>query len=260
MMFTTKIQRGFTLVELLIGLLISLVVISGALALLLKVFEGQKTNLGLVRLNEEMRFLSEMMIKDIRRAGFVSIYADDEFDHLYNNPFFNVTSGSRTDITLFDASDYSSPVSVGSPGACLLFSYNADNDQPVVVDDNERMGYRLNGGVLQIRTEGTSNNSCNNGVWYDLSSPRITVTALSFTQVDDDFDVSTMMDGSGDDDSDEVCEVGEGCTSCASGNSCLLVRVINLSMTLELASDNSIQQTFTETVRIRNDKFIESYP
>lgn len=259
-MFTSKMQRGFTLVELLIGLLISLVVISGALALLLKVFEGQKNNIGLVRLNEEIRFLSEMMIKDIRRAGFVSIYADDEFEHLYSNPFFSVASGGSTDIQIFDSADYTSAVSVGSPGACLLFSYNADNDQAVVVDDNERMGYRLNGGVLQIRTEGTSNESCNNGTWYDLSSPRVSVTELSFSQSDDDFDVSTMMDGSGDDDSDGICEVGEGCTTCVSGNHCLVVRVINVSMTLQLTSDNSIQQTFTETVRIRNDKFIESYP
>ena len=82
-MINLQKQDGFTLVELLIGLLISLLVISGALALLLKVFEGQKSNLGLIRLNEETRFLSELMIKDIRRAGFVSTYADDDFDSLY---------------------------------------------------------------------------------------------------------------------------------------------------------------------------------
>lgn len=259
-MINLQKQDGFTLVELLIGLLISLLVISGALALLLKVFEGQKSNLGLIRLNEETRFLSELMIKDIRRAGFVSTYADDEFDSLYNNPFFSGVSGSSTDITIFDESDYGSAISVGAAGECILLSYNADNDQAVVVDDNERMGYRLNNGVLQIRTEGTTNESCNNGAWYDLSNPRVNVTSLLFTQSNDDFDVTTMIDGTGDDDSDGVCEVGEGCTTCASGNSCLLVRTIDLSMTIELTSDSSLQQTFSETVRIRNDKFIENYP
>jgi prepilin-type N-terminal cleavage/methylation domain-containing protein len=259
-MINLQKQDGFTLVELLIGLLISLLVISGALALLLKVFEGQKSNLGLIRLNEETRFLSEIMIKDIRRAGFVSTYADDEFDSLYNNPFFSEVSGSSTDITIFDDSDYDAAISLGAAGECILLSYNADNDQAVVVDDNERMGYRLNNGTLQIRTEGTTNESCNNGTWYDLSNPRVNVTSLTFTQSDDDFDVSTMIDGSGDDDSDGVCEVGEACTTCASGSSCLLVRTIDLSMTIELVSDSSLQQTFSETVRIRNDKFIESYP
>lgn len=66
----TRMQRGFTLVELMIALVLSLFLVGGVILMYgsgrAAIDDGQR----LSRLQENMRFAAEFMIRDIRQAGF----------------------------------------------------------------------------------------------------------------------------------------------------------------------------------------------
>ena len=56
-------------------------------------------------------------------------------------------------------------------------------------------------------------------------------------------------------DADGICNVGEACNICDTGNQCLTIREIGISLTGTLSDGTS--QTITEKVRVRNDEFDE---
>jgi len=71
MRYKTFKQSGFTVVELMVGLLLSLILVAG----ILQVYLGSKTTYrvteGLSRLQENTRASAEMLAKDIRMAGYI---------------------------------------------------------------------------------------------------------------------------------------------------------------------------------------------
>lgn len=71
MRYKTFKQCGFTIVELMVGLLLSLILVAG----ILQVYLGSKTTYqvteGLSRLQENTRTSAEMLAKDIRMAGYI---------------------------------------------------------------------------------------------------------------------------------------------------------------------------------------------
>ncbi len=71
MKYKTFKQSGFTIVELMVGLLLSLILVAG----ILQVYLGSKTTYrvteGLSRLQENTRASAEMLAKDIRMAGYI---------------------------------------------------------------------------------------------------------------------------------------------------------------------------------------------
>lgn len=243
-------QQGLTLIELLVGLLVALVVLGAAAAAFLGSAGAQSDNLNLARLNQDMRSMMDIMSRDIRRAGFVTSDPTANTADLLNNPFFSADK----DIHVLD------------DGSCITYSYNADNDSPPNVDNNEHFGFRVNDdGVLQMRSSGTSNTSCSNGSWESITEPDILITNLTFTLTESelnatsmatDSDTDTFMDG--DDNENGFCDTGESCNTCQSGQACLYVRTVTISLSGELKEDSSLAQTITQRVRIRNDKFIES--
>ena len=62
-------DRGFTLIELMITLVLGLVVVGGVMSVFISTYQSNAQNIKMVRLNEEMRAVMSMMSRDIRRAG-----------------------------------------------------------------------------------------------------------------------------------------------------------------------------------------------
>lgn len=62
-------QRGFTIVELMIALVLSLVVVGGAISIYLNNQESFRTNDSLAKIQENTRFAFELLARDIREAG-----------------------------------------------------------------------------------------------------------------------------------------------------------------------------------------------
>ncbi len=289
---THKRQTGVTLVELMIGLLIGLIVVAGGLSVFITALKGQADNIKLTRLNQDLRAMMDIMVRDIRRAGFVTSHPDTYIASLQDNPFFDET----TDIAVLDYD--------GGSQNCILYAYNLDDDPVrVPIDPKERLGFRLNSsGELAMRVSDkldntTCNTEPNDRVWERITEPEVEITSLMFTLKSAKLDVSSMStdsdndgcydgdDGDDGDDQDPIT-VGLSCKTGTYGNnlcddlcddnlcddkgeSCnirigdgrpdharLYVRKVAISLTGRLRDDNAVTQTIAEQVRVRNDKYL----
>ena len=289
MLITRKQQAGLTLVELMIGLLVGTIIIAGGLRVFTVVIRGQSDNVKLTRLNQDMRAMMDIMVRDIRRAGFVTSDPENNLSSLKNNPFFDaITPGATTDIRIHNCNDvdndgyckcddvdndgYCKPLlgDVDEPGDCLVYSYNRNNETPPVVNaspDNERLGFKLDGTKLLILKKGYTTESCDNSSWQSISDDAVEITELQFSLTEKELNVTSMtkdvnpVDGimDGDDNGDGFCDVSEKCTICVTSESCLIVRNVAITLTGQLSTDPTIKQTITAFVRIRNDKFVEQF-
>jgi prepilin peptidase dependent protein B len=216
-----------------ISVVLSMIVVLGSINLYISIIGSGKNINQRNRLTEELRAIAGTVTKDVRRAGYWA--ADPNTDDLWENPF---TTGSN-DLTLDEL--------VGEAGnSCVLYSYDLNIDGDVddgSVDPNERFGFRLNDGAVQMFTTGTL--SCNDGTWETITTPDLTISALAFSLSQTCIDIGT--------------EAVEACP-CASGDTCQHVRRVNVSLTGQLANDANVTESLVESIRLRNDKFVEVVP
>lgn len=265
-MFVNK-QNGLSLIELLIGLLVGVIVVAGAVNVFTGSIQSSADNIKLTRLNQDLRAVMDIMVRDIRRAGFVT---DNPAQHglsLRNNPFF---IAGDTDIAVLNYD--------GGIDNCILYSYNRDTsndtlDNGVIEpESNDLLGFRLhltgdNAGVLQMRSSGSTTTDCTDGEWDGLTDRRdIEITNLTFgfdpnTNVQElnASEMSTRLkDG---DPNTDLCNPGDQtCTTCNTGDACVFVRWVDISLTGRLRDDTAVTQTLNQQIRIRNDKFVASLP
>jgi len=211
-------RLGFTFTELLIALLLSSLLL---VALIYTFVSGLtnyntlfKTNLLYTQLHAAM----DVMVADIRRAGYWSQASTMIGSNANTNPFMSAT----TDISL------------GNSNTCILFAYDHTNSGtlPAISTsiDDLRYGYRLNGGAVQSRPWG-ANFSCSAAAnnWTNITDPTvINVTTLNFALSTQVITVSTHT---------------------------MTVRDITITLTGSLVSNSAITETLVETVRVANDKY-----
>jgi type IV pilus assembly protein PilW len=82
-----KTMRGFSLVELMVAMTLSLVLMAGALSILYSSRLTYAENDRMARLQEAGRTTVEMIVRDIRASGFAGCqrYQEDRFDNRLNN-------------------------------------------------------------------------------------------------------------------------------------------------------------------------------
>jgi prepilin peptidase dependent protein B len=287
-----KRQTGVTLIELLIGMLIGLIVAAAGISVFITSLKGQADNIKLSRLNQDMRAMMDLMERDIRRAGFVTSDPTTNLAALQDNPFF----GATTELAVYNPGSTSTTGNITTTtGSCIVYAYNRDEDPNTdgvldeispTVDDNERLGFRLNnGGDLEMRTSGTTNASCDDGAWESITEAEVEITGLTFNLISTTLNVSSMItdtDGDGCRDGDDqdpatadsgcktgnygnnLCDSGESCNTCTRDGSpdpaCLYVRNVTITLTGRLRDDQTVTQTITEQVRVRNDKYLAALP
>jgi len=276
-MFAMRPQQGLTLIELMIGLLVGSIITAGAISVFNNTLKSNSDNLNLARINQDLRGMMDIMVRDIRRAGYVTDQpgfndnlpagnVDGINDDLTNNPFFDsetVITPQTTDITVLD------------DGSCILYAYNRDNDSPATVAGNERLGFKLQDNQLKMRKNGATNDDCSNGLeWENITEPEVEITQLDFNLTEDAYDVTSMItdvvpaggDGfwDGDDNHNGTCDTGEACRTCTLDGSpdpaCIFTRSVDISLTGRLAADHAVFQTITEHIKIRNDKYVAAVP
>ncbi len=139
-------ERGISIVELMVGVAISLIVVGGGLALLAN-FTGENRRLLLeTRLNQDLRAAMDLVTRDIRRAGHwqgatggiwvnggAAVPAQNAYRFFYESACNAGTLGAAV----------SSPAAAAGT-VCYAVARNADN----VVDANEYYGFHVSGGVL----------------------------------------------------------------------------------------------------------------
>lgn len=151
-------QAGMTLVELMVSIVLGLLLLLAATAMTAKSMVMNGDTLKSVKLNQDLDSVIQVMVNDIRRAGFtggVFDYADNE------------------DVNIVSSS-------------CVLYSY--DLNQNGSVASTERFGFKLVGDEIWLRTQcsgGSCPTSCSVGSWAPLTdNARISITNLAFDSLD----------------------------------------------------------------------------
>lgn len=228
-------QQGLSLVELMIGLLLSTIIVLGGINLYLSIVRSGADVYERNRLTDELRSMNAILVKDIRRAGFWE--ANPVADDVWSNPF----TASGTDLVIGEKSGEAA-------SSCVMYSYDLDTNG-AVSDPNdpsatqERFGFRLNNQKVEMFAGDSF--SCSGGTWETLSSPDVLISNLGFSLAQVCLDVAT--------------ETVETCP-CNTGDACQHIRTVNVSITAQLAQDAAVTETLTEAIKVRNDKFVLSVP
>nr|WP_255349406.1 prepilin-type N-terminal cleavage/methylation domain-containing protein [Thioalkalivibrio sp. ALJ15] len=257
-------QHGFTLVELMVGILVATLVIAAVAALYITVIRGAIFVTQEARLTQETRVAMDMMINDIRRSGYShpSRIRQEEND-LPDNPFMRADDPPVRDIRIHGDD-------------CLLmaydptFSYAPGENHPYDLSDlsaeNEQyvFGYRLRDGVIQIlhsSHDQTSNSVCNRSSgWEPITDPETTrVSQLRFSTAG-----SVCMNASADNGAyRQVTDSETSTPACSnppdetqSGDVLVEMRRINILLEAEHAQDSSTRTFLNESAKARNHRVI----
>ena len=121
-------NKGFTLVELMVAVAISLVVLLAAGFMFSTTLKSSHANLRSVTLEQDLNTISEIMASELRRAG----YWDDAMN---NDPLANATVSGA-------AAPYNTYVHLNLPSAtCATYYYDANSDHTVDNNDAGRVEY-----------------------------------------------------------------------------------------------------------------------
>jgi Tfp pilus assembly protein PilW len=254
-------QGGFTITELMITVGLSMSVISSVLIGYLATYSSSMDTLAASKLNQDMSALMNLMVTELRRAGYSGVVPDPPTANLF-------AATGTTALAVFNSVTSNTQQSATGSGSCIIYAYDgvvSTATENGIVEAAELGGFRLSAsGVVQMRTSGdtAAPNTCastTNNVWSDLTDPDfITVTNLTFNlsnssclntrepdTVDNDLDASV-------DEADEYnCYVSVPTAN--SGNITVETREITITLTANLTNDTFVRMTQTQNVRVRND-------
>ena len=209
-------QSGYTLIELMVGLVVGLIVLSAVLYIFITTLRSSVNVLNSYRLNQEISSLSDIVIGEFRRAGYWPLTGAG--DSPYGGELdFNILSPGGSDI-------------------CVLYSYYNDS---VASGAQITRGFYHNGasGVVTYGSA-ASVGVCSTGSWVPLSDDKvvnITNFDVSFSCWDVDADASVAS------------------ASCTPTGSQVLRRNVDLTIEAELASDDEWRVEIAESVKLMND-------
>ena len=245
----TKQQKGFTLLELMIAIILGLITVAAATTLYITTIQGSTVLARSARLNNDLSMILQTMTNDLRRAGY------------WGGATADVDPSLNPHIT--DA-DIAIPTS-----DCIVYSYDALEDATSTAAATELFGFRLSNGAIEIRTAATTFSSCNDadGTWVPMtllsSGESLTITDLEFSfeamaasgsypslagtsNCDNIDDSVTAPDPSAD------C-LGGVATAPTSGQEIAVRRVVNIRLTGQSSIDDDIQKVVGTSVVVAND-------
>lgn len=211
--------RGLSIMELLIGIAVGMVVVSGAAMLFARNLAGSKLLLAESRLNEDLRNAADLLTRDLRRAGY------------WGNAIKGtqaIGAGATT-----AANPYSSASAPSAQEVNYRFSQDINVAENDTLDNNEKFGFRLHDKAIQMQ-DGNDN-------WSDITD-KTSVEITSFTVTPTVTSIS----------------LGDACPNvCLPGQpNCPTATVRSYAVVLHGVSvrDSNLQRTLRSTVRVRNDQ------
>lgn len=225
-------QSGMSLVELMVGVAISLVVVAGGLSLL-ATFTGENRRLLLeTRLNQDLRAAMDVVTRDLRRAGYwQGSTAGMWVPSGPNVPAQNAYRGFYSSACNAVALGASAPSPAASAASvCYAVAQNADN----VLDETTRAelyGFHLTSGVLYAVINGAAEQA--------LTDPdAITITDFVVTPS------SQIVPMSG------FCKI-----TCTVNCPRVIVREFEVVLRGVAPRDPQIRRQLRSNVRVRNDYY-----
>jgi len=243
-------QTGFSIVELLVGTVVGLLVITGVMTVYLSAVKSSADTLKAAKLNQELNAAMSLMIRDVRRAGY---YEGVSVANL-TNPFMVSAGTNPTNLDI-----------KATNGPCVLYTYDRDGAGATANTASEFFGFRLNNNAIEIRTgAGDKTNSCTNGTWAPITDNSvITVSALTFTTehskcLNSSSAASPQANWSitSSTSTSFPCRdlTGTGYVLPTTGDVLVETRHITIQVDAELVSDSVVKKSLRESTRIRNDR------
>jgi prepilin-type N-terminal cleavage/methylation domain-containing protein len=227
-------QKGMTLTELLVALVMGLAIGGSVLYLYVASIATHNRTEAVTQLEEELAAAMNVMTRDIRRAGY-SLAA-------YQLPYGNVTTGTGS--FTFNENPFQEIFLADQDGDgrndCILYSYDQVlfGTQAVAAGDYSgvRLGADAGRDIIQIRQDSTDADDCSQGTWQALTSYWVS------RDLDLEFTLSTT-------------------TLVADEDENVLVTVRNVRVDLTATGQTPYGEQFTrtlsETIRLRNDELVD---
>jgi type IV pilus assembly protein PilW len=215
-------MRGLSIMELMIGVTVGMIVVSGALMLFVRNLNGSRLLLNETRLNQDLRAAVDLVTRDLRRAGY------------WGNAIQGTIALGATSATT--QNPYSAVSTVSTSEVTYEFSRDAAEDNSLAV--NEQFGFRLSGGAIQMNS--------GNG-WTDITDTRsITITNFQITPTVTSLPLGHLCP--------KTCAVGA--PNCPT----VTVRSFNVLVQGQSVGDSNVLRDLRSTVRVRNDQLAGNCP
>jgi len=224
-----KTEKGFTLIELMIAMVLGLFVIGTTITIYLLTVSNSTDTVKSARLNYDLDLAMTLMINDIRRSGYWGGAIAD------------------ADVTLNPFMDATTRVQVLDSGECILYSYDADGDE--VVDGTEYYGFKLDNGTVRMRLSGSTTADCSDGIWGTgeiIDGNQINITNLSFAPTYSCLNITNAAS--------TIQASGSECTT--GTDNVIELRQITITITGEIVNDTAVTKTISDTVVIRNNRIL----
>jgi prepilin peptidase dependent protein B len=218
-------QRGLSIVELMVGVVVGLFVVSGALSMSAGNLDKSRRLLADVRFNQDLRVAADLITRDLRRAGYwgaaiTGTQAIGATSATAQNPYAGAA---------------------GSSNAGFSYQFSRDAQENGTLDANEQFGFRIRDGALQMRGDADG--------WREVTDTRV------MTLADDGLVITP---------SETVLALGHLCPRpCNAGvPNCPTSTVRSYAVTLTATSttDNAMVRELRTTVRLRNDQLAGRCP
>jgi len=230
-------SKGFTLVEIMLSLLLGIIVIGGALSIYISTIRSSTDITNSARLNYDINSIAQLMLNDIRRAGYwgQAISGSDARD----NPFM-----------LGNANILISKKTGEDDDSCIVYSYEGESSNDTV-DVDEYYGFRLNGDGIDMRYSvgAVADASCDQGNWENIiNTDKVIITALTF----DDTNSKCLNNTTG-------ISYNTPCASVSSANLAtdavaIETRQINITIEGNVVNEVPVSKILTVFVKVRNDR------
>jgi len=180
-------QKGLTLIEMMIAMVLGLFVTAIILTVFSSTVRSNVENMKMIRLNQELRGAMTFMADELKRAGYSADTSNTNFMSSLSTKWVN--------------------------SSCFLYSY--DNNSDGTQDSNEHFGFRLDSSIYQIKWASDADSGCTFGesitdsnmakitrLYFDISGSVNTdgPTTNAFTETDgvSVYDVTITLTGSTD--------------------------------------------------------------
>ena len=215
-------QRGFTIMEVMVSITLSLIVTLAMLAMMSNTLGNASRIVNMTKLTDDMRMTMQMLTRDVRRSSYNA-----------NAMFCYANEDCGTDGSLTLAPD----ITISGTGECFTFQLDRDHDGNAITDNAG--GFRLatvNGvGAIEMWI-GNQSPDCDaeDGNWVQVTDPdRMDIA---------DFDVDDTLSYT-----EVIFDDGAGTTISQR------VRKLRFSIQAQLVVDDSISRSIEDIVNIRND-------
>jgi len=219
-------ERGYTLIELMIGMLVGLIVLSGVIYAMLLSLSSSRNVLNSTRLNQEISTLNDLIVGEVKRSGYWPASTATA------SPY---TAGTEVALAV-----------IGTD--CVLYSFDMNGDQALA--NTERKGFKLASGaggvgVIQHRQTGTAMDDCSNGTWQSITDDAF----MDVTEFAVDCLITTL------DGASVASTAASACGTASSG--VVSIREVTISLEAEVISDPDWKGQFQDVVKVRNNEVID---